>query len=284
MYIWGASAGTVVTANRIVNNWGSLGGGSGSGAGIYMMAADPRVLGNKLEANCNQPTTGGRGAAVMQYGGAPLYERNFVRDNRGQATLTLMYSRARLVANRLFDNHSAVGISLESGSGAGTMLANNVVARSGTTAIAAYGFDADSRVTATLIHNTIAGGGSGIGIYAHYANMYVTNTIVASYTTAITDAGIAGAMVAADHNLFWRNGTNGLVGTNSVEGDPAFANPPAGDYHIRAASAAVNRGIPTLVTDDMDGDPRLCFPDIGADEYPAACVVYGTFLPVLMRQ
>jgi len=49
-----------------------------------------------------------------------------------------------------------------------------------------------------------------------------------------------------------------------------FVNAATGDLHlVSGASAAINKGVSTtgVVTDDIDGDLRDAYPDIGADEY-----------------
>ena len=58
-----------------------------------------------------------------------------------------------------------------------------------------------------------------------------------------------------------------ITGTINIWETPSFANPASRDYHLSPGSAAVNQGISTWVTTDMDSDPRLGAPDIGADEY-----------------
>ena len=49
--------------------------------------------------------------------------------------------------------------------------------------------------------------------------------------------------------------------------------PAAGDYHLGAGSAAINAGTDIGVTEDIDGDPRIAPPDIGADEVVPVIVV-----------
>jgi uncharacterized repeat protein (TIGR01451 family) len=72
----------------------------------------------------------------------------------------------------------------------------------------------------------------------------------------------------------WANGTNwggaGTVITGAVNlgGDPAFIDPDASDYHIRLASAAIDRGVNAGVDNDLDGQsrPQGSGYDVGADE------------------
>ena len=109
----------------------------------------------------------------------------------------------------------------------------------------------------------------------------LTNTIVASHTV-----GFSGVGIAADHTLFFN--TDGLCSAgascpNSVSGDPGFTNPEAGDFHIRPDSAAIDAGINTGVSADIDGEPRFGNPDVGADEYWAPGSLMRIYLPLVRR-
>lgn len=76
---------------------------------------------------------------------------------------------------------------------------------------------------------------------------------------------ISGTTVS--NNLFNGGSTNG---TNAVTGNPLFVNVASANFHIQAASPAINKGIltgaPLL---DFDGVMRTGNPDIGAFEHDA---------------
>ena len=59
-----------------------------------------------------------------------------------------------------------------------------------------------------------------------------------------------------------------MSSANEVGGNPAFVSPATGDYHIGHDSAAIDRGMDTWLTIDIDGDgpPIGPLPDLGADE------------------
>jgi len=65
-----------------------------------------------------------------------------------------------------------------------------------------------------------------------------------------------------------------IVGAGNRAGDPLFADPVAGDYHLRAGSAAIDAGTvaPEALPADHDGLPRFqgTAPDLGAYEFPQA--------------
>ena len=183
----------------------------------------------------------------------------------------------------MVDNVTSQGIQLDISEGGGPTLVNNVIARSGDKTLAATGHAGDP-LTATLLHNTLVGSGTGYGVYVEtgYVTLFLTNTIVASHTWGITNTVPASSIVLADHTLFWANTDDGIRGVNPVDGDPAFA---ADGYHLGPGSAAYNRGVDTDVTTDIDGDPRpdSCSPDIGADELVTGLACRRIYLPIILR-
>jgi parallel beta-helix repeat protein len=138
--------------------------------------------------------------------------------------------------------------------------------------------------TADLRHNTIARntGGDGSGVYVTdadpvYSTVALTNTILVSHTVGINVT--AGNTATLTDTLWgsgvwanttdWGGGGTIITGTLNWWGDPAFADPSAWDYHLTAASQAIDYGVDTGVTTDRDGNPRPqgSAPDLGAYEY-----------------
>ncbi len=63
--------------------------------------------------------------------------------------------------------------------------------------------------------------------------------------------------------------TLGALGSGLQCGDPRFVQPAwgaEGDYHLQAGSPALDAGVPTEVTTDLEGQPRDAHPDLGAYE------------------
>jgi len=132
------------------------------------------------------------------------------------------------------------------------------------------------RYTPTAVpfeHLTVANnsGGDGTMIYHMMGKAYYTNTILYSGTIGIKRQN---DIVTLDHVLRYdvltptlNVTTWGLTDLSPITGTPAFA---ADGYHLTAASAAVDAGIATSVTHDIDNQPRPLgsAPDIGADESP----------------
>jgi hypothetical protein len=120
-----------------------------------------------------------------------------------------------------------------------------------------------------FLHSTIVGSGTVPAFWIDpSATLYLTNTIVASHTVGITSTGA----VVEDYNLFSGNSTNRVgtftVGAHDVYSAPAFVDPAAGNYRLRATSAAIDRGTNAGVTYDFDGEMRPMGSgyDIGLDE------------------
>ena len=106
----------------------------------------------------------------------------------------------------------------------------------------------------------------------------LTNTILVSHSVGITVA--AGSTATLEGTLWgsgeWANGTDWsgagtfINGTVNIWDDPRFLDPAGGDYHISRDSAAIDDGVYSGVTEDIDGEPRPAGMgyDIGADEVP----------------
>jgi hypothetical protein len=120
-------------------------------------------------------------------------------------------------------------------------------------------------------------GGDGSGIYAHNSTIQLRNAILVSHTIGIT--ATTGSQVTLETTLWgegnWTNNTNfGGAGTinhsNDLNGDPGFIAPNLGDYHLDSASDAIDQGMDTGLTSDLDDQPRpnpdTNRPDLGADE------------------
>ena len=60
----------------------------------------------------------------------------------------------------------------------------------------------------------------------------------------------------------------GWEGEGNIDADPLFVDEENGDYHIQAGSPCIDAGTSEgAPEDDIDGDLRDSYPDIGSDEY-----------------
>jgi len=306
--------GAVISGNLFLSNTASL-GERGMGGGIHLnFTYDVSVIGNQILSNTatahnslagwgggialggsgatgtvqsnliqgNRTNGGGSryGAGIHQWSGSYHYTYNRVVGNFGGSAVRLGYGDGHFDSNQVVDNDTSPGIELMHGAGDGWTLVNNVVARSGSNTLEVSAHDG-APLQATLIHNTLVGSGAGNGVYVAtgYVTLSLTNTIVVSHTWGITNTVPASSTVYADHTLFWANDQDGIRGTNPVDGDPAFADPAGGDYHLCGGSAAVDAGVEAGIDTDIDGDgrPLGAAPDIGADE------ARFVFLPLVLR-
>jgi hypothetical protein len=99
------------------------------------------------------------------------------------------------------------------------------------------------------------------------ANLVVSDTIVRGFTqTYIRNSQSAGrsASLSISFSNMAKAGMSTGTGNFSfaattIDADPLFANPAAGDYHLTLGSPSIDSGDPataTLPTDDYDGSPR----------------------------
>jgi len=279
--------GTQVLSNQVLSNTATTTNRSCAwGGGIHGGPDGVLIQGNTIAGNRANGYGGGGGAGIYQWFGSATYLDNLVRGNLGSAGSQAVYlghSQSRFEGNRVLDNATSLGIQLEIGEAGGPRLVNNVVARSGEQTVVATGY-AEAPLTATLLHNTLVGSGTGTGVYIEtgYVTLFLTDTIVASHTWGITNTFPASSTVHVDHTLFWANTHNGIQGTNPVSGNPAFA---TDGYHLGPGSAAIDRGINAGVATDIDGEvrPEGCTFDIGADEFFTSLVCRYIRLPVVLR-
>ena len=140
-----------------------------------------------------------------------------------------------------------------------------------------------NNVEAHLLHNTLAE--QKIGLQIEAGRAWLTNTIIVSHTTAGVEA-LSGTDVTLAATLWgsgaWANASD-WTGSGSVAPGTGYWDAPQflGErYHLGPHSPAIDRGLPTDVSVDIDGDPRPRgeAPDLGADEVNAPL-----FLPLVLR-
>jgi hypothetical protein len=267
-----------LTGNTISGNTASTGGGgavlynsdaglsgnhilsntsSNLGGGLYLFDSDASLSGNSISGNTASLLGGGVDVASC----SPTFDGNVFSGNaalKGGGAY-LWYSHSSLTNNVFLENQAGT-------SGSGLWI----------------GGSTPTLLQTTFNHNT---GGDGSGLFATdngntpatYSTVTMKNTIVASQSVGIM--ATAGSTVAADGVLMYSNGAGtsgtGITLTHSYSGDPHFA---ADGYHLTALSAAIDKGVAAGVSADIDGQPRLGLPDLGADEF-----FWSIFLPLILR-
>ena len=124
-----------------------------------------------------------------------------------------------------------------------------------------------------IINNTIFGnsagrGGGGIGCLDHlglppYSDPIITNTILwnDSPDEIVYEGGGFITVTYSDIQGGWE-------GEGNIDDNPLFVDPDLGDFHLQAGSPCIDAGTPEgAPPDDIEGNPRDKFPDMGAYEY-----------------
>lgn len=264
-----------------------------SGGGVYLTESDDAMLrDNEIRGNATITVSGG-GIHIWMSANATLMN-NEIHNNTanwyGGGVRVYSSPTATLTSNQIYGNESGQhggGVYLDSDN---VSLVNNVVVDNRLTGSGSGAGVYLAGATARFVHTTLAhnSGGNGEGIYLWSGASWLINTILVSHTVGVEVR--AGGMAELTHTL-WGMGTwaneydwinNGTLVTGTLAfnwwEEPGFVDPGNGDYHIGPASAAIDRGVDAGVATDIDGDPRLGAPDLGADEF----VAY-VHLPLVLR-
>ncbi|RLC85148.1 MAG: hypothetical protein DRI37_08275 [Chloroflexi bacterium] len=243
-----------LTHNLIYSNTAASFGG-----GAKLSGHQVTLVGNDIFSNT--ATWGGGGLLIE--GWANLYD-NTIHHNGPIDGLCIWNGDVTLV-NTLISNNHATGLTLIGGNLRAwhtTFAAND-----------AYGlFVTNSGQThgvATLTNTIIVSHAVGVKAVNFPGNWY-TNAVTLTATLwgnlTNTTSAVPGAII---------------TGTRNFTGDPAFADPAHGDYHLTAGSAARNRGASAGIVTDFEGDLRDPLPDLGADEYDAPGDIHSSYLPLV---
>ncbi|CAG0931887.1 hypothetical protein TFLX_02336 [Thermoflexales bacterium] len=266
---WGYGGGvaisnSVVTLrdNRIVENLANSapGNASGVGGGLWIYLGAPQIIGNEISGNTSGAGSIGLGGGLYAEETQLTIDRNTIQSNRATGDLSSRGGGVRL-------NH-CTPFTLTN-----NIVAHNVVSQtgSGVAIVASAG---------QLAHNTIAANdlGDDVGVsVSSGSQVTLTNNLIANQAVGISQTGAI--LVMADYTLFDNNGANYNTGVTSAHEVPGPAALTA-DYHLQSSSNAIDHGTPLIwVTLDVDDDPRLGLPDVGADER-----VTHVWLPVVLRQ
>jgi hypothetical protein len=270
----------IIYNNTITANVAGLWGG-----GLYPFES---VL--MLDHNIILTNSAKFGGGVFLNAGAAALHGNTISDNAAEfgGGLFSNSSKATFEGDIVASNNADEGGGIylfrnSSGALTNTVIADNQAILNGGGMLV---IDSDAQ----LVHTSIAAnlGGDGSGIYvADSSVVSLTNTILVSQTVGITIA--QGSMATLDSILWYDNNNDwngiGTINTsNNYTGDPVFID---SKYHIGLASAALDRGINTGVTIDIDGElrPQGVAPDLGADEAaPSIQFNQRRFLPLILKQ
>lgn len=239
----GESSGITATANVLLKNTASYGGGLST----YRVHGSFVFTGNTLVQN----RASSNGGAIMGYDTDQfILERNVISGNFGSlyAGVSLGIVTDTQVTNNAFLNNAGYALVIDRGH-------------------------------ATVAHNTVISNLGGISLLNYGVGLKLTlsNTIFARNTIALDAA--SGTTATLNGILWYGNGVNTNGAGYITVGQQITANPllAADSYHLLTGSPAIDTGVFSGITDDIDGEPRPSGPavDIGADEwqYPASASI-----------
>lgn len=269
------------------------------GGGLYLGRSKVTLIDNTVASNTGSWVGGGLYAGDSEV----TIEGNAILSNTAETMgggMLLWSSDATIAGNIIAHNRAFAGTSYSSGGGGvyledgcAATLINNIIAENEVD-VQGSGVYVDGSV-AHMLHNTIVHNttrnvtGEGTGVYINVGLsptvVVMTNTILVNHGTGVYAE--AGTSVWLDGMLWYENtiantdGGGGITVTYAITGTPAFVSDVAHPYHLGPGSVAIDAGVSTGVTSDIDGDPRPIhlLPDLGADEAPL-----WLFLPAVFRE
>ncbi|MBN1877928.1 MAG: hypothetical protein JXA33_27150, partial [Anaerolineae bacterium] len=253
----------------------------GRGGGLYVEGASVVISDCYMHHNY-----GGSLASALYLGGETItLTRSRIENNTGADYghgIVVEMGRLTLSGNRITNN--ANGLLLWSTT---ATLVNNVIAANDEDGLSIIGGSVQAWHTTVADNGTtgvdVVNSGQGAG------HLVMTNTIIAGPGTGVKVTGndFDPSTVQLVATL-WDNVTDThivqggqIAHTRDFHGDPAFVS--SADYHLTAASPARNRGWPTSVKHDIDGEDRDPLPDLGADEVFDPESIRQVYLPLVVR-
>lgn len=212
---------------------------------------------------------------------------NTIRDSRGGIVLR-HGNRSRVEGNhliggvdgvRVYGNDHVIVNNYLSGLSGRALVVGSGTTRDhtpGETEAQRRGNDACDR--AVIAHNSLIG---NAGTLSGETRTYEPQDVTIADNLLVGDSGSLVAMGATSgfiwqSNLLWGAAANGNIPSGGfTRADPRLSQGTDGVLRLTASSPAIGAATMggTVVTDDIDGDPRGTVRDIGADEYATAPVL-----------
>lgn len=279
---------------RIVNNEGKgMFEDSGGSACIAGSGRQLSILGNNIHDN----------------GGSKLYHAIYIdgREVKGVNDIDIAYNHVHhqtggrgiqvygdtgTIINNVRIHHNLIhdihldGIVLSRDSGAGFQVYDNVTYRTADPALAGKTADhgssggclrfASPALVAEVYNNTFVdcaidkdADSSAIRFEQAKKIIFRNNIVVGHY---FLNWGVDRSAIIASNNLWLDGGTPPAWDSKTVIGNPRFIDAPSGNFHLRAGSAAIDKGSPEVsdaVQTDFDGNlrPQGTGYDVGAFEF-----------------
>ena len=285
-----SSSSPLITDNIITNN---SAGDNGNGGGIMIRGdCSPTIQHNIIEENFGGIIGGG---IAVHPGGSPQIQHNTIRKNSASYGGGIRsYSSSPFIIKNIIEANDALlsggGLSVEGG---GTPTIQQNIIRQNYTGSSGGGIKCDSTspvITNNIIEANYADFGGG-GLYCRIsAPLIINNTIVENVTEGNGGGIYCGyeSFPMVLNTILWANSLDeiyvyssaigitvtysdvqgGWEGEGNIDADPLFVDPGNGDFHLQPDSPCIDAGTPDgAPTDDIEGNPRDEFPDMGAYEY-----------------
>ena len=256
----------------------------GSGGGIYVEGTSVVISDCHITHNYGGSLTSG-----LYLGGDKVtLINNTIAHNTGAAYghgVVVEMGFPTLIGNRI--THNANGLLLWS---TAATLVNNVIAANDEDGLSVIGGNVQAWHT-TVADNGMVGADVTYSAQGEGGRLAMVNTIIAGSATGVRVRGIVDNVTSTVEltATLWDNVTDThtidagghIITSRDLHGDPAFVG--GGDYHLTAEAPSRNRGLPTDVQQDIDGEPRDPLPDLGADEYFDPGSIRQVYLPLITK-
>ncbi|MBN1976768.1 MAG: right-handed parallel beta-helix repeat-containing protein [Anaerolineae bacterium] len=240
------------------------------GGGLYLVNSAATLVDNLITENTADGGggTGGSGGGLYLHASDATLSDNTIYVNianlHGGAAY-LNYSKAELTGNTMFSNHATTGAG-------------------GALHLVWY---SEATITGNTIESNTAGSQGG-GMYLNYSDAVLEANTIGSKTADDDGGGLAlenDCSASLTANVIVSNdagGRGGGVYIRYIWGNPRFS---ADGYHLSSDSAALDVGLSSGVTADVDGDtrPYCTAPDLGADEAVGGFACQIVYLPAALR-
>lgn len=280
----------VLSYNYIHHNTDNYGTASGAGANLSTREGNPALLAyNLIQDNMAADGTAlsedGNGGGVTVSGDFATLIGNLIQRN---------FARGFVAPNDSHLGGLGGGVYI---SGNATLI-NNIITNNQARFAGSGVYVSGS--TPYLYHNTIANNlysesedGSGVYAAESAANepgqpRLYNNIISGQKVGAYAARGDVSSIIFVENVLWHANdadtgGSGAVFVNNPFSGDPLFVDAAAYDYHLLLGSAAIDHGMLAQIGLDIDREPRIGAPDLGADEYWAPGAIRYVFLPLVDR-
>jgi predicted outer membrane repeat protein len=265
--VWPGSDTPVIAGTTFIGNVAL-----GRAGAIY--AIEPVIISNTQFISNSSGTNGG---GLFADNGVTLTNVDFISNTALQYGGGAYIASTAILTNVQFISNTASGTggglySIGNSHVTNVLFTNNRANLDGA-ALALYG-NGRNDLLYTTIADTVNNPRAAIAVVS--STLGITDTIIANHAVAISNTNGA---IYEDYNHIFNTITNtvGMTsGGHSLIGDPKFADPLNGDYHLQLGSAAIDHSIDAGVYTDLDGNPRpknLGF-DIGAMNIRSASFIY----------